>query len=250
MTTGSDAARGGFKNEVKFANLVNNNSSFRNELSRNLKHFNLINDDISKAKVLKGRSKTDVLLMLNNADKVGCSIKSAKANFNQLDRRWLENWVKILRMPDSIYKEFVKSLERKIFDSRDVFITPEQGRIVIPYLERVKLHILNEIFIRQETCLRIIVVYDENSDVWEFGNILHAIDLIAKAPINISGKGVLYFGDCVTLQRKGGDGHIDSPPKNSIRHPSNQLQFKVNPITLINSIPNFSIKPTNRKYPY
>ncbi|MRB23434.1 hypothetical protein GH839_21530 [Bacillus thuringiensis] len=53
---------------------------------------------------------------------------------------------------------------------------------------------------------------------------------------------LVTIGDSLSLQRKGGDGNVKKVPKGSPLHPSNQLQFKVKPLTIIDKVPTKEIK--------
>jgi hypothetical protein len=46
----------------------------------------------------------------------------------------------------------------------------------------------------------------------------------------------VYVGENLTLQRKGGDGNIKTPPKTSSQHPSNHLQFKIKPLAILKKV--------------
>ena len=49
----------------------------------------------------------------------------------------------------------------------------------------------------------------------------------SRLPITFSPNGIIKFGGVLSLQRKGGDGNVTRVPKADIRHPSNDLQFKM-----------------------
>ena len=62
---------------------------------------------------------------------------------------------------------------------------------------------------------------------------------ISKAEIKFSKNGVIKFGEFITLQRKGGNGDKLHLPKSDLRHPGNQLQFKMKIINFINTVEPF-----------
>ena len=51
--------------------------------------------------------------------------------------------------------------------------------------------------------------------------------ILKQSCITFSKKGIIKIGNYISLQRKGGDGNYTQLPKTHIKHPSNQLQFKM-----------------------
>jgi len=239
MTIGSETARSGFTNEQLFCDLINYNSKFKTAMSRCLNQLHLANGTVERAEKIAGRNKTDVRMYLSGSrNNVGCSIKSAKADFNQLDRRWLDDWVLTLNMPENIKNEIQNSIDRKgrPGHSRDPFILQKQWSLVGGFFERVKIQLLSELFTKNELDLTTLVAYDRDNRRWIICRMFDIIRYIGQSNVGITNKGIVTFGDYLSLQRKGGDGNITIPPKTSPLHPSNQLQFKVKPLALVNAI--------------
>src|SRR5699024_11224714 len=94
------------------------------------------------------------------------SLKAAEANFNQLDRRWLSEWAEVLNMPQEIKDMIQSSLDRKVKNSRDVFILPEQEHAILSYLESKKDGIFKELFTKEDENLKVFVAYDEKNNEW------------------------------------------------------------------------------------
>ncbi|WP_423800761.1 hypothetical protein [Neobacillus sp. SAB-20_R2A] len=244
-----DGARRGYAREALFAELINDNSEFRKILTDGLNDLDLIRGEVISAQDVKRNScKSDVILEVRetyNSYEMGCSLKAAAANFNQLDRRWLSDWEGVLEMPQEVIDSIQSSLDRKRIRSRDVFISPDQESLVLPFIEDNLELILLELFTRDDENLNVFVTYDENRDIWTIARIDDLINVLLREPISTSGSGVVYIGDCLTLQRKGGDGNITHVPKTSPMHPSNHLQFKIKPLTIINKVHSIPLVPRN-----
>ncbi|MCL2016455.1 MAG: hypothetical protein FWG68_09450 [Defluviitaleaceae bacterium] len=60
-------------------------------------------------------------------------------------------------------------------------------------------------------------------------------DILRKINLNVTfTKGGVNIGDCISFQRKGGNGvHSKEIPKNSLQHPGNNVQLKLKPLKFI-----------------
>lgn len=130
MSSGSRAARKGFQNEAEFVCLVNNNPNFRCKLSEH------INDNLVGAKKSTDpRAKPDVDLLLGNCRLHGCSLKNfdgtkGRPGFNQIDRRWLSDLMRLLRnqsihIPQDLESEMEKSILAKAKNPRSLPLMSE-----------------------------------------------------------------------------------------------------------------------------
>lgn len=237
MSIGSSTAKKGFKHEQLFTDLINNNPSF-NELLCNYLGI----EGSLRATNVKGYEKSDVNLSFNN-NVIGCSIKSAKANFNQLDRRWLKDWVSILNMPQNIqnYIQFgLDTMRNKEPNSR--LIHTQYENEIINFFENRLNNLLIELFTRGDKKVKLFVAYDNVKDIWYICNMKEIMNTILDSSITVSKKGVLKIGDYLSMQRKGGDGNVVNPPKSSPLHPSNNIQFKIKPLSIIEAVNPFIIR--------
>lgn len=244
-TMSSEGAKRGFKRETLFVNLIKNNEGFRENLEKALSQLNICEGEIVSAKDVKRTCKADVKLQLIDAngrtEEIGCSIKAAEANFNQLDRRWLSDWGALLQMPEEVKEMIQSSLNRKMRNSREIFILPEQESAVFSFLESKKDKLLKELFMREDENLQVFVAFDEKNHKWYVSSVEDIIDRLKKEPLSRTNRGVVNIGDCLSLQRKGGDGNITRISKDSPHHPSNQLQFKIKPLSIIKKVPAIEI---------
>jgi len=242
---GEKGAKRGFKRETIFVELINNNANFRKDLEKTINQFNLTNGKIMFAEDVKSTCKSDVNIQIkeNNGQTIelGCSLKSAEANFNQLDRRWLSDWEKVLDMPENTKDMIQSSLDRKIYNSRDVFILPSQEPTILRFLEQKKEILFRELFTKEDENLKIFVSYDENNRKWYVARIEDIIEYLKSELFTRTNRGIVKIGDSLSLQRKGGDGNYTKVPKDSPSHPSNQIQFKIKPLTIISMVPTVEI---------
>jgi hypothetical protein len=59
---------------------------------------------------------------------------------------------------------------------------------------------------------------------------------LAQQPMSVSKGGVLCIGNCLSMQRKGGNGCHVKVPKSHPSHPGNQIQFKIKPLSIVKNI--------------
>lgn len=241
----SEGAKRGFKRETLFVNLIKNNAEFRKNVEKALSQLDICEGEIVSASDVKRTRKADVKLQLNDSlgrsEELGCSLKAAEANFNQLDRRWLSDWAVLLHMPEEVKGMIQSSLNRKSRNSREIFILPEQESTVLSFLQSKKEIIFKELFTREDENLKAFVAYDEKNHTWYVSKVDDIIERLKKEPFSRTNRGVVNIGDCLSLQRKGGDGNITRVSKDHPQHPSNQLQFKIKPLSIIKKVPAIEI---------
>lgn len=239
-------AKRGFSRETLFSELINNDNKFRANLEHSFYQLGIFDGEIISAEDVKSSCKSDVKIYVKDKfgykGELGCSLKAAEANFNQIDRRWLSDWADVLDMPALVKDMIQSSLDRKITNSRAVFILPEQKSTVLPYLKSVNELIFKELFTREDENLKVFVTYDEVEKKWYVSKVDDIIQSLKQEQFTTTSKGVIKIGESLSLQRKGGDGNITNIPKSSPLHPSNQLQFKIKPLTIIKKVPTKEIK--------
>jgi len=187
--------------------------------------------------------KTDVVIITSDNRRIGISLKTFKSSGrpdDHLDRRWLDRpsdkarpWADILQMPQDI----VEILRRGILniakgDSTQLVPNPQDQQKVREFFMRTEIlrTFLEEAFRNGERDLLILALmeYDSKIKLCLF-NMDEVINFIEK---DVSRTGVTFgsrinIGDYIQLQRKGGDGKHVKIPKESPRHPGNQLQVKL-----------------------
>ena len=163
---------------------------------------------------------------------IGCSIKEAEADFNQLERVWLKDLALSIGMPGDIEAMIQVCLDNRRLKKSRIFITDKYAEPILSYFRENEDTLLCKLFTGNDPSVKCLVIYDYNKNIWYLSSMKDVINYIAKQPIKISRLGVVYFGDVLTMQRKGGNGVHVKVPKSHPSHPGNQLQFKVKPLLL------------------
>lgn len=235
MLTGSDIAKSGYKTEDLFSTLIRENIQFNCAV----KDFLKIEDGLKlTAETLKGVEKGDVELTISNGTKLKASVKSTKANFSQLDRRWLTSLISALNVPKEISYKLNEGLDsmRLKQGTYQRLILPQYENDIIQYFQNNIRNFMEEMFTRKDDSVKLFVVYDNKNTIWYLLNMKDVIDFTSTQIVSVSNKGVLKFGNCITMQRKGGDGNVTRVPKTDPTHPGNQLQIKIKPLTVVENL--------------
>lgn len=234
---GSEIAKKGFENEKYVVNKFNNwktDEDARKWLKIMGYDFNKINE--LRAMVLNGyKTDVQVILKYNNiikTENLQVKLVSNSKGFNQIDKRWIDNYKKMWNIPEDIvkllkyftgenkpYKESKK--ENRMFINE--FNIEEQHKILNFFSENKTL-ILNDIFKgRGEFAAKwILVIQKTDTTQWIMKPMDIVLNLYGKEDVKISPRGSIKIGK-VTMQRKGGD---------KGRETANMLQFKINPLEL------------------
>jgi len=229
IKSGSKPAKRGYLYENKFVELVNKNEKFNQSLKRLLK----IKGRLKAKRITDNRKKTDVKLIVDNKKEIGLSIKTAEANFNQLERVWLRELARRHNMPKNIENKVNECLREKSKNRKGKFILDKYRDGILDYFKKNLKPILKDIFSKNEENLKYLAVCVFVKDRWHIALMDEVIKEISKSGLSTTVAGVIKIGDYLTLQRKGGDGAHVKLPKSDPRHPGNQLQFKIKPISLL-----------------
>lgn len=237
---GSKIARDGFQNEKDVVRKFNNWETDE-DAQEWLKIMGYDLDEIEYviAKILHGY-KTDVqaqitikLKKLIDAQNIQVKLVSNPKGFNQIDKRWVDNYVEMWNIPKDVadllkyftgeyepYKEGVKD-ERRMFLNE--FTDEEQSKIVTFFKDNKTLILCDIIKGRGQFAAEWMLVIQKTGDTkWVLKPINFVLNHYGTGEVAITPRGSLKIGK-VTVQRKGGDGG---------RKTANMLQFKVNPAEL------------------
>jgi len=227
--TASAAAKKGFKYENKFVDLINNNPTFNKLLKNILKTRGSLG-----AKVIKSnKPKADAILTIDDKEKISVSVKTSKINFSQLDRRWLKDLAKKHKMSQDIEDKINQCLILKSKNSLGRFILKKYENDILEYFRRNIRSILKDVFTKNEKNLKYLVVCCYVNNEWYISKIQNVVEEIAKSKIAVSKMGIIKIGEFLTMQRKSGNGKHIKIPKTNPRHPGNQIQFKLKPLSLL-----------------
>jgi len=237
--SGQKAANRGLASQAVFIDSVNLDPYFNKRLK---KAINLPEETrLAAYKPSTTIEKSDAILIISPGRNAGCSIKEAQANFNQLERIWLKDLALAIKMPKSIEDALQACIDNKRLKISKIFISQQYTIPIIDYFKQNADVILNKLFTRGDPSVKYLVVYDFNNKKWCLSEITDVIACIKTQQISISSRGILYFGDCLTMQRKAGNGARVKVPKSHPNHPGNQLQFKVKPLSMIKTMPSFRV---------
>ena len=236
---GSNTAKAGFQNEddivLKFNTWEKDKDA---QLWLCIMGYNIKEIDFVKAIKISGK-KTDVQVQVNVKLKDSIDVQNLQVKlvsnlrgFNQIDKRWVDNYIPLWEMPSniiSILKRYTGEIPPKHNhngrDSRRTFgdeFTPYEIKEIIDWLNHKKTLIVADILKgRGQFSAEWMLVaqkIDMNSR-WILKPMNVCINYFGSGKIIISPRGTFKIGK-ITMQRKGGDGG---------RPTANMLQFKINP---------------------
>lgn len=218
---GSKIARDGFRNETDVANKFDNWKSDI-EAQEWLKTMGYLLDEIEnvKAEVLHG-VKTDVQVQVTiqlkkivEAQNLQIKLVSNRKGFNQIDKRWVNNYKNLWSIPEDIVKLLkyytgeIKPYKNGTRDSRRMYFTEmtvdEQNKI-LSFFERNKLMIITDVMkgrgILAAEWVLVAQKISENSR-WILKPMNEVMNYYSDGNVCFSSKGGLKIGK-ITVQRKG-----------------------------------------------
>jgi len=252
---GSETAKGGFANEITIANKFDKWKKDK-EAQKWLKimGYNLKKIKKVKAEILHGH-KTDVqvkvtitLKKLISVQNLSVKKANSDADYNQIDKRWVKNYVEMWQIPEDIVillkifcgevsprkllKEgkITKHKYNSLRDKRRFFMDEfedKHKKALIKFFKKNKILVLADIIKGRDKFSAnwmLVTRYDKDKDetTWILADINKSLNIFGEGEVEISPRGSLSIGR-VTLQRKGGDGG---------RPTGNMLQFKIRPFDL------------------
>jgi len=242
---GSATAKGGFRNEddivAKFNDWKNDEDA-----QKWLEIMNYPINEIEKVEAIKLHGyKTDVQVQITiymkkaiAAENLSIKLVSNPQGFNQVDKRWVDNYVELWDIPGDIVKilkiftgEIPPKNPKGLRDKRRMFfdeMNEELQNKVLNFFSKNKILIVSDILkgrgkFSAGWMLVALRVNDESR--WVLKSINHAMNIFADGKVRITSQGNLKIGK-IGIQRKGGDAG---------RPTSNMLQFKINPVELFNN---------------
>lgn len=243
---GSEAAKGGFRNEKDVICRFNN--WVKDEVAQKwLKAMGYKINDIEyvKASKVRGQYKADiqvriiiVIKLKSQEDLQNLQVKlvSNPQGFNQIDKRWVDKYVELWNIPEDITKILklftgeIKPNKKKLKDKRRMLLTEmsksDQDKIV-NFFKINKILIVSDLLKgRGEFSADwVLVILKFNAESkWTLKSINEVMNLFGNGDVRVTSQGSLKIGK-IGMQRKGGDAGRDT---------SKMLQFKINPVELFN----------------
>ncbi|MEM1690821.1 MAG: hypothetical protein QXF05_04580 [Thermofilaceae archaeon] len=248
MEKGKKEARVGLNSEKNIVVIINCDKRFKNLLKECLERLGLcVNGEIKALRSSSG--KIDILLETSNS-KIGVSVKtSTGTSFHHLDRRKLDDWKKLLNMPDDVYEIMKEAILRVAKNSNSKFILEKDRPKIKDFFVKNLRKMLEEIFTGNDKKLKLLMInvinYKENKKVVYIFKMDDVIDFIysnAISNIGFTEKGIIKLGNFITVQRKGGNGkRVTEHKKTDWDHPGNQLQFKFSPLEFVKYVKNSKV---------
>lgn len=239
---GSQTARNGFKNEKTVADKFNSWQKDKDAQQwLEIMGYKLKEIEKVEAKIVHGY-KTDVQVQITiylkdliSAENLSIKLVSNPQGFNQVDKRWVDNYIELWEIPSEIVQALklftgeMKSSQRNLKDSRRMFISEldtNTQKKIIDFFEKKKVLVVSDILKGRGQFsagwMLVAMKNKINNKLWTLKSINHVINHYSKGNVVLSPRGSLLIGR-ITMQRKGGDGGRDT---------ANMLQFKMNPAEL------------------
>ncbi len=241
---GSETAKGGFRNEEDVVKKLNNWK--KDKIAQDwLTAMNYSVKEIEYVKAIKisGNYKTDVQVQvtIKLRDAIDCENLSVKLvsnsqGFNQIDKREIDKYVQMWKIPKEIEKILRLFTGKKIppkikglKDSRRTLLTemPKKDQLkIVNFFDKNKILIISDILKGRDKFsadwMLVILKKDKQSYEWALKDINTAMNIFGQGDIKITEQGSLKIGQ-IGMQRKGGDAGRES---------AKMLQFKINPCLL------------------
>ena len=242
---GSKTAKRGFANERDIAEKFNNWKSDQDAQEWLITmEYDLEEIERVEAVVLPNKYKADIQVKLSiylkeaiSAENISIKLVSNPTGFNQVDKRWVDNYKDMWRIPPDVtqllkyYTGENHPYKSGTRDSRRMFIdefSPEEQELLIGFFETNKIMILTDIIKGRGRLtadwMMVALKSDENTE-WVLVPISVALNTFGLGNVHMTKQGNIKFGQ-VGIQRKGGDGG---------RKTAQLLQFKINPAILFRS---------------
>lgn len=204
----------------------------------------LIRDIIRSSElVAKHNPKSDIQVQVTiflkhipDPQNVSVKLVSSVSGFNQIDKRWVDKYKEMWKIPNDlviILKKFTGEIkpDKSVYrdDKRmflDEFTILEQSKL-LSFIDENKVTIISDLLKGRGafSAQWMLVVHklEGEDSVWAFKSINEVLNHYSKGDVKISPRGSLNIGR-LTAQRKGGDNG---------RETANMLQFKFNPLELL-----------------
>lgn len=240
---GSAIVRNGFINEdtvlEKFNNWITDTDA-----QKCLQIMGYKLEEIEKVIAIKvsGNYKTDIQIQITIflkgvIDEQNLSIKlvSHPSGFNQIEKRWVDKYVEMWNIPESISKTLklytgeIASPKLDTRDNRRMFFdeieSNEVGKLV-DFFDKNKILIVSDIIKGRgkfSADWMLVVLNLEGKISWTLKSINEVMNIFGSGDVVITKQGNLKVGK-IGVQRKGGDGGRES---------AKMLQFKINPVEIL-----------------
>ena len=211
--------------EELFKNSIGEQST---TLSKIIDHFKI--KGVFEAAISTGihSEKVDIKIAFSDGRNVDANIKAFKASgpsFNQITRTSISNFCEEFNIPQ-MDQTLTNLFISKARDSRSKTFPDSIQTELTPIFQTLSKDILSWSFSYKQS-REILVLFEQETGrflIYPMKKVLQKID----HSISFTSKGNIQIGKCVIIQRKGGNGvHSIHIPKDSIKHPGNNIQIKL-----------------------
>lgn len=240
---GSQTAKKGFKNERDIAKKFNN-WRIDEDAQEWLKIMGYDLKEIEKVKavIITGSHKTDVQTQITiyfkeaiAVENLSVKLVSNPQGFNQIDKRWVDKYVKMWDIPKDIaimlklFTGEIKPTRKNLRDPRRIFLDEmnvKAQKLIVDFFSKNKILIVSDILKGNDefpvSWMMVVLKNKNKNPEWNLRHINYVLNVFGNGDVRITDKGSLKIGK-ITMQRKGGDAG---------RKTSKMLQFKINPMEL------------------
>ncbi len=232
---GSQIAKNGFRNEAEIAAKFNNWKNDGDARSW-LQAMDHSAEDVRNVRAERPHGeKADLFVTVTTATgekREGISIKlvSNTAGFNQIDKRWLAQYVKKWNIPADVndaLRLFTGEAAPigQTRDGRRMFLNElptEQQAAVVDFFTKHKDRVVKDLIAGSDyghADWFMVALKASEKPQWSITTVEEAISFFGEGEVRMTSGGNLRIGR-ITMQRKGGDGGRDT---------AKMLQFKINP---------------------
>lgn len=172
--------------------------------------------------------KSDVNLFYGDKI-VEASVKSYKpdAGFNQLTRASVSKFCNHFNAPQEIKTRLENIVVKKSREPNNFLFPKNEEPYWFNFFNSILKDMLSWAF-SSKSSYEILVLFDYQNYFFRIYPTRNILAYIEKQPFKFT-KGGFNIGNCVSFQRKGGNGALSRDiPKTDIKHPGNNIQIKLN----------------------
>jgi hypothetical protein len=236
---GSSTAKGGVRNEDDIVRKFNNWKNDK-DAQKWLEIMGYDLDEIEKVIAIKLHGyKTDVQVQITiimkkaiSAENLSIKLVSNPRGFNQVDKRWVDNYKEMWNIPEDIVKLLklytgeIKPSKQNLRDPRRMFfdeMSSEEQEKILSFFKKNKILIISDILKGRgkfSAGWMLVVLKLNDKTRWVLKTINEAMNKFGEGDVRFTKRGSMKLRK-TTMQRKGGDAGRDT---------SKMLQFKINPV--------------------
>ena len=152
--------------------------------------------------------------------------KSSSVAYNQLTRTSISNFCNRFSLDENFKKELENLFILKARNTKGKLFPIEIQDRIKPIFQNISVEMLKWGF-SHKASREILVIYERDNSVMLIYSMKKVFDKLDKT-ISFTRNGNIAIGKSIVFQRKGGNGiHSIDIPKDSLKHPGNNVQLKM-----------------------